>query len=222
MDKQEPLFKPLDFTRLPPDEMTRRAKQFYEQMCSRRSVRSFSTDDIPDEVLDYIIRTAGTSPSGANKQPWHFCLVRDPAVKKQIRSGAEAEEKLNYDTRFSEEMLSDIGPLGTHAKKEYLEAAPALIVVFKESYRIADGYRRKNYYVNESVGLASGLLLAAIHHAGLVTVTHTPSPMKFLNSILGRPHNEVPVLLMPVGYPDPETTIPDIERKAIFEIMTRY
>jgi iodotyrosine deiodinase len=214
--------KKLEYSRLPEHEMLSRAKMFYELMSARRTVRSFSTEPIPDEVLDYIVRTAATSPSGANKQPWHFCIVRDPDIKKQIREGAEAEEKLNYESRYSEEMLRDIGNLETSPVKEFLEDAPVLIVVFKESYRVVDGYRRKNYYVNESVGLASGLLLAAIHNAGLVTVTHTPSPMKFLNAILGRPHNEVPVLLMPVGFPARETLIPEITRKSPDEIMSIY
>lgn len=212
----------LEYSRLSEHEMLSRAKMFYELMSARRTVRSFSTEAIPDKVIDYIVRTAATSPSGANKQPWHFCIVRDPDIKKQIREGAETEEKLNYEARYSEEMLRDIGDLETNPVKEFLEDAPVLIVVFKESYRVVEGYRRKNYYVNESVGLASGFLLAAIHNAGLVTVTHTPSPMKFLNTILGRPHNEVPLLLMPVGYPARDVLIPEIDRKRPDEIMSIY
>lgn len=222
MSEQNKDFRPLAYDRLSPEEMVVRARDFYEKMRSRRSVRMFSEEDIPDEVIDYIIRAAGTSPSGANKQPWHFCVVRDPGVKKKIREGAEMEEKQNYSERFSDEMLGDIEHLGTNPVKEFLETAPVLIVVFKESYRVIDGYKRKNYYVNESAGLASGLLLAAIHNAGLVTVTHTPSPMKFLNQILDRPQNEVPILLMPVGYPAENAVVPDIGRKPLHEIMTRY
>jgi iodotyrosine deiodinase len=222
MSEQKKEFTPLHYDRPSPEEMVVRARDFYEKMRTRRSVRMFSDEDIPDEVIDYIIRAAGTSPSGANKQPWHFCVVRDPAVKKNIREGAEAEEKQNYSERFSDEMLGDIEHLGTNPVKEFLVTAPVLIVVFKESYRVADGYKRKNYYVNESVGLASGLLLAAIHYAGLVTVTHTPSPMKFLNQILDRPQNEVPILLLPVGYPAENAVVPDIGRKPLNEIMTRY
>jgi iodotyrosine deiodinase len=218
----EDSFRPLEYTRPEPGEMASRARSFHERMRTRRTVRSFSGDDIPDEVLENIILTAGTAPSGANKQPWHFCLVRAPEIKRRIREAAEAEERRNYEERFSSEMLDDIGHLGTNPEKAFLEDAPALIVVFKESYRVVDGYKKKNYYVNESVGLASGLLLAAIHNAGLVTVTHTPSPMKFLNEILDRPQNEVPILLMPVGYPAQGVMVPDIDKKAPGEIMTRY
>jgi len=212
----------LDYVRPAEADVITRATEFRALMSRRRTVRHFSSEPIPDGVLEDLIRTAGAAPSGANKQPWFFAVVRDPEVKQRIRMAAEKEETLSYAERYSEEMLEDIAQLDVSPSKPYLTEAPALIVVFKQSYRVVDEYRRKNYYVNESVGLASGLLLAAIHYAGLVTVTHTPSPMKFLNEILERPHYESAILLMPVGYPAAEVEIPDVTRKSLDEIARFY
>ena len=203
-------------------EMQKRAKEFYEELDKRRSVRFFSDEAIPDGVLEDIIATAGTAPSGAHKQPWFFALVKDKEIKHQIRLAAEEEEKKNYGERFTKDWLKDLAPFGTDSVKTYIDVVPALIVVFKESYRMVDGVQKKNYYVNESVGIAAGMLIAAIHHAGLVTLTHTPNPMKFLNEILKRPANETPILLIPVGYPSSDCKVPDIKRKSLDEIMKVY
>ncbi|KPP96401.1 MAG: Nitroreductase [Bacteroidetes bacterium HLUCCA01] len=215
--------QPLDYERPAPDSVLKNSSEFLQLMQRRRTVRTFSSEPLPDGVLENIVQTAGTAPSGANKQPWFFTVVTSPEIKRRIRVAAEHEEALNYSSRYSAEMLADIGGLPVDASKPYLEEAPALIVVFKQSYRVdEEGYRRKNYYVNESVGIASGLLLAAIHQAGLVTVTHTPSPMKFMNDILERPHYESAILLMPVGYPAEGTTVPDLTRKSLDEIARFY
>jgi len=218
---EHPFIK-LDHEILEPTEMLCRARDFYSLMNRRRSVRFFSDRDIPDELLEWTIRTAGTAPSGANKQPWTFCLVRDPEIKKQIREAAEKEEYESYQSRMSQEWLEDLAPLGTDWHKEFLEIAPALIVVFRKTYDWLDGVKKKNYYVQESVGIACGFLLAALHQAGLVGLTHTPSPMNFLQEILQRPENEKPYLLIPVGYPALEAVVPDIRRKSLDEIMIRY
>ncbi len=216
-------FIPLDFVSRTATDMSTRATEMYDLMNKRRTVREFSSQDIPSDVLHNIIRTAGTAPSGAHKQPWFFCLVRNPEVKRRIREGAEQEEEINYNGRMSDEWLEDLRPFRTNATKEFLEIAPALIVVFKQVYQIGeDGRRLKNYYVNESVGLAAGMLIAALHNAGLATLTHTPSPMKFLNDILERPANETPVLLIPVGYPAENCEVPNLERKGLDEIMREY
>lgn len=171
--------------------------------------------------METIIATAGTAPSGANKQPWKFILVDDPEWKKRIRIAAEAEEKQSYESRMPQDWLDDLEPLGTDWHKEFLEVAPYLIVVFREKYRIEEGRQKKNYYVDESVGIACGFLLAAIHNAGLASLTHTPSPMNFLREILHRPQNEVPYLLIPVGYPAENAVVPDIHRKSLDEILVR-
>lgn len=218
----EPSFIRLDPVILEPDEMLHRAFEFYTRMSKRRSVRFFSDREIPDELLDWAIRTAGTAPSGANKQPWTFCVVRNPEIKKRIRQAAEKEEYESYTSRMTQEWLEDLAPLGTDWHKEFLETAPALIVVFRKSHDILDGVRKKNYYVQESVGIACGFLLAALHQAGLASLTHTPSPMNFLQEILERPENEKPYLLIPVGYPSPDAMVPDIRRKGLEEIMIRY
>lgn len=218
----EPSFIRLDPVILEPDEMLHRAIEFYTRMSKRRSVRFFSDREIPDELLDWAIRTAGTAPSGANKQPWTFCVVRNPEIKKRIRQAAEKEEYESYTSRMTQEWLEDLAPLGTDWHKEFLETAPALIVVFRKSHDILDGVRKKNYYVQESVGIACGFLLAALHQAGLASLTHTPSPMNFLQEILERPENEKPYLLIPVGYPSPDAMVPDIRRKGLEEIMIRY
>jgi iodotyrosine deiodinase len=204
------------------DEMKQRSESFYRQMDARRSVRMFAPTPVPDEVLRNIVMTAGTAPSGAHKQPWFFAIVKDPGIRHKIRLAAEHEERLNYAERFTDEWKADLEPFGTDDVKEYIDIAPTLIVVFKETYRMVDGVKKNNYYVNESVGIAAGMLITAIHRAGLVTLTHTPNPMKFLNEILGRPKNEVPILLMPVGFPSPDATVPDLQRKAFDEIAKIY
>ena len=213
---------PLAFTRLDEPEMLRRARAFYERMRTRRSVRHFSPDPVPLEVIEYAIRAASTAPSGANKQPWSFCIVRDPTVKRQIRQAAEREEYLNYHQRMSPQWLQDLQPLGTDWHKPFLEIAPYLIVVFKRVYEIVDGEKRPNYYVNESVGIACGMLLAALHESGLATLTHTPSPMRFLEKILHRPPNERAFLLIPTGYPADDAQVPDIRKKSFDEVCTIY
>jgi nitroreductase len=185
-------------------------------MSQRRSVRMFSNRPVSRETIEWIVRAAGTAPSGANKQPWRFVCVSDPALKREIREGAEAEEREFYERRANPEWLADLAPLQTDWRKEFLEIAPWLIVVFK-LMRTDEG--RQVYYVNESVGLAVGFLLAAIHHAGLVALTHTPSPMGFLTKILRRPDHERPFLLIPVGYPAPDCVVPDIHRKPVEEIL---
>ena len=195
---------------------------FYTQMKTRRSVRHFSDRPVADEVLDNIALAAGTAPSGAHKQPWHFCIVRDSEMKRKIREAAEKEEYESYNGRMTKEWLSDLHPLGTNWEKPFLEIAPALIVVFRKPYELVDGVKKNNYYVNESVGLACGFLLAAIHQAGLASLTHTPSPMNFLSQLLNRPENEKPHLLIPVGHPGDGCEVPDLHRKSLNEIATRY
>ncbi|MBK9395938.1 MAG: nitroreductase family protein [Saprospiraceae bacterium] len=201
------------------EEMESRSHKFLETMDSRRSVRDFSDKEIPESVIENILLTASTAPSGAHKQPWTFCVVKDPEIRKQIRIAAEKEERESYDHRMTEEWLKDLEPIGTDWNKPFLEIAPYLIVVFKRSYEIEENnHKHQNYYVTESCGIACGFLLAAIHHAGLVALTHTPSPMNFLSKILNRPINEKPFLLIPVGYPVEECWVPDIKRKVISEI----
>lgn len=199
-------------------EMQQRADDFYTFMDRRRSLRDFSSRDIPSSVIAQIIRTAATAPSGAHKQPWTFCAIHSAPLKKQIRQAAEEEEKLNYSGRMNEEWVRDLAPLGTNWEKPFLETAPWLIVLFRKPYDIVDGQKKQNYYVNESVGIAAGFLLAAIHHAGLVTLTHTPSPMQFLEKILERPKNEKAYLLLPVGYALEGAQVPDIQRKPLEEV----
>jgi iodotyrosine deiodinase len=206
--------------RLSRDEMIAAARAFLETVRLRRTVREFSTDDVPDEVLELAIEAASLAPSGANMQPWKFVVVRDPAVKREIRIAAEKEEYENYHGRMTEEWLRVLAPLQTDWHKEFLEVAPALIVVFKEDYGIdADGRHVTHYYVNESVGIACGFLLAALNAAGLATLTHTPSPMGFLREILGRPKNEKAYLLIPVGYPAEDCRVPDLTKKPLGEVM---
>ncbi len=200
-----------------------RSSRFFELLNERRSVRHFSPDPVADDVIDNIVRAAATAPSGAHKQPWTFCVVKDPVLKTAIREAAEEEEKENYSGRMPQEWLDDLAPLGTDWHKEFLEVAPRLIVVFKRAYELMpDGARRKNYYVEESVGIACGFLLAAAQNAGLVTLTHTPSPMNFLARILGRPENERAFLLIPIGFPAKECTVPDLRRKSLDEVLVRY
>lgn len=208
--------------RYPKAEMLKRSRELHQFMERRRTVREFSDKEVPYEVIEHIVMTASTAPSGAHKQPWSFCVVSDPALKHQIREAAEKEEYENYHGRMSEEWLEDLQPFGTDWEKPFLDVAPYLIVVFKKPYDLVDGVQKKNYYVNESVGLAAGFLLSAIHNAGLVAVTHTPSPMNFLQKILGRPENERPFLLIPVGYPADVVHIPDLERKPKEEVLFHY
>ncbi len=203
-------------------EMFQRSREFCQFMKKRRSVRHFSSKQIPHEILKNIIMTASSAPSGANKQPWTFCAISDPAIKKEIRIAAEKEEYENYHGRMSEEWLKDLAPFETDWHKPFLETAPWLIIVFKKPYEIVKGEKKKNYYVNESVGLASGLLLAAIHNAGLVSLTHTPSPMNFLHKVLKRPENERPFLLIPVGYPADDSMVPDLQKKTAEEVLFFY
>ena len=202
-------------------EMQERAKAFREELQRRRTIRTFSSRSIPREIIDECIRAAGTAPNGANMQPWHFVVVSDPDVKKQIREGAEKEEREFYERRASDEWLKALAPLGTDWRKPFLEDAPYLIVIFGLSNTILpDSKKRKNYYVTESVGIATGMLITAIHHVGLASLTHTPSPMAFLNKILKRPTNERPFLVLVVGYPAEGTTVPDISKKSLGEIAT--
>jgi len=200
--------------------MVQRSKHFLEMIKSRRTVRDFSEKNIPVGVIENAVRTAASAPSGANKEPWHFVIVKDPAVKKKIREAAEKEEKEFYEHRAPDSWLEDLNQFKTDWHKPFLEVAPALIVVFRQSYRDLGSTRRKNYYVNESVGIASGFLLAALHNAGLVTLTHTPSPMGFLEKILKRPKNEKAFLLIPVGYPAENAKVPDLIKKPYNEIAT--
>lgn len=221
MHNQNP-FIPLNFERLPEPEMLTRAQDFYSNMNRRRTVREFSSDPIPRAVIENAILTASSAPSGAHKQPWFFAVVEDPAVKHRIRIAAEKEEEENYNRRFPKEWLEDLAPFGTNAVKDHIDIAPTLIIVFKQNYQWVDGERKKNYYVNESVGIATGMLIAALHNAGLATLTHTPNPMAFLNDILERPKNEVAVILLPVGYPKPDAKVPDLTRKPLGDIMAYY
>lgn len=205
------------------EEIIKRSANLYEFNNKRRSIREFSDKDIPIEVIQNIIKTASTAPSGANKQPWTFCVVKSAAIKKKIRLAAEEEERKSYDERMSDEWLADLKHLGTDANKPFLETAPYLIIVFKRPYEIdSEGKKHQNYYVNESVGLACGFLISAIHNAGLVTLTHTPSPMRFLEDILERPSNERAFLVLPVGYKAAKTYVPAIERKPLDEVMYLY
>ena len=188
-------------------------------MRTRRSVRAFSAEPVPYQLIERAIEAAATSPSGANQQPWRFVVVRDPELKRYIRIAAEAEEKENYERRFPDEWLEALEPFATDWHKEFLETAPYLIVVFRQDYGLEDGRKIKHYYVTESVGIATGILLAALHHAGLATLVHTPSPMNFLARILERPANERPFLIIPVGYPAPDARVPTISKKSLSDVM---
>jgi iodotyrosine deiodinase len=203
-------------------ELQHRAANHYSFMQQRRTVRDFSTKEIPLSVIEDLIMTASTAPSGANKQPWTFCIVTNATIKKKIRIEAEKEEYESYHHRMPEEWLKDLQHLGTNWEKPFLEIAPVLIVVFKKTVDIVDGSKKHNYYVQESVGLACGFLLQAIYHCGLVALTHTPSPMNFLCEILKRPSNEKPFLLIPVGYPANEVYVPDIPRKKAEDVIQYY
>ncbi|MEO8188801.1 MAG: nitroreductase family protein [Acidobacteriota bacterium] len=219
----EHLFSPLTFERLSIEESRARVQRFLGDISSRRSVRDFAPDAVPADLVDAAIEAAGTAPSGANRQPWKFVVVTDPEVKRRIREAAEREEQRFYQTRATPEWLEDLAPLGTDWRKPFLELAPCLIVVFRIDYepaRLPDGteHKHKNYYVQESVGIAVGFLLAALHAAGLATLTHTPSPMGFLREVLGRQKHEQPFVLIPVGYPAADARVPDLKKKSLDEI----
>lgn len=216
----EPRMIPYRPQRLPADEMLRRAREFQERMNERRSVRKFSSDPVPRELIETAIRTASTAPSGAHRQPWRFVAVSDPEVKRRIRIEAEREERISYEGgRMPPDWLEALAPLGTDWHKPYLETVPWIVVVFEELHRRGgDGRLQKNYYVKESVGIACGLFITALHMMGLATLTHTPSPMAFLSRILDRPDNERPYILFPVGYPAPDAVVPDLRRKELDEI----
>lgn len=210
-----------DYREYPVEEMRERARSFYEDLTRRRTVREFSDRPVPREIIEHCLLAAGTAPNGANMQPWHFVAVSDPGVKSRIREEAEKEEREFYENRATEEWLAALEPLGTNPEKPFLETAPWLITIFSESYGYTDGGKKvRNYYVRESVGIATGMLITAVHHAGLASLTHTPSPMGFLNDLLGRPDNERPFLLLVVGYPEEDVRVPDIDKKALEEIST--
>ena len=219
-------FRPLVFDRLPAPEQHARSEAFRKVMLARRTVREFALDPVPFSLIENAIAVAANAPSGANKQPWHFVVVTDPGVKRSIREGAEAEEREFYEHRCPPEWLADLAPLGTDWRKEFLETAPYLIAVFRKDYDLrldAAGaeHRHKNYYVQESVGIAVGMLLCALHVAGLASLTHTPSPMGFLGELLQRPKNERPFVLIPTGFPAEDAKVPDIHKKPFEQICTR-
>jgi iodotyrosine deiodinase len=212
-------FEPRNFSE---EETRNRASQFYAYMDKRRSLRHFSDTAVPKEVIENIIKTASTAPSGAHQQPWTFCAISSADIKSKIREAAEKEEYENYHGRMADRWLKDLKPFGTDHIKPFLEIAPWIIVVMKRSYELVDGEKKNNYYATESVGLATGFLLAAIHNAGLVALTHTPSPMNFLAKVLERPANEKPFLLIPVGYPTDDAEVPVLRRKGLDEIAVFY
>ncbi len=209
------------YTEYPAEEMIRRAAAFRQQMQGRRTVRQFSNRPVPQQVIEECLLAAGTAPNGANLQPWHFVVVGDAQIKRQIRHDAEKEEYEFYHKRAPQTWLDALSPFGVDENKPYLEIAPYLIVIFAQSFGVLeDGRKVKNYYVSESVGIATGMLITALHHAGLVSLTHTPSPMGFLNQILGRPKNERPYLILVVGYPGEDARVPEITKKPLNEIAT--
>ena len=216
-----PTFEPLAFHEYPTDEMARRAVAFHADLSRRRTVREFADRPVPRAVIEACVRTAGTAPSGANLQPWHFAVVSDPELKARIRRAAEEEEREFYARRAPQEWLDALAPLGTDAHKPFLEAAPYLIAIFAQPHGLTDdGQPVKHYYVSESVGIATGFLIAVLHHAGLATLTHTPSPMGFLNTLLDRPTHERPFLLLVVGYPADGATVPRITKKRLDEFAS--
>lgn len=218
----QPTFIPLaDYRSYPEPEMRRRAAEFYADLKRRRTVRDFAATPVPRAIIEDCLRAAGTAPNGANLQPWHFAVVESAAIKREIRLAAEQEEREFYSGRAPQDWLDALAPLGTDANKPFLETAPYLIVVFSRNHdALPDGRKRKTYYALESTGIAAGFLINAIHHAGLVSLTHTPSPMKFLNRILGRPAHERPLLMLVVGYPAPDARVPAITKKPLEEIAT--
>ena len=207
---------PLDFTLLEEEEMKSRAISFNELLQKRRTVRDFADKPVPRDVIEQCLLAANSAPSGANRQPWHFAVVSNQEKKQEIRVGAEEEEREFYETRAPQDWLDALAPLGTDANKPFLEKAPYLIVIFGQKFELdSQGKKQKNYYVAESVGIATGLLIAALHNAGLATLTHTPSPMKFLNKILGRPDTERPLMVLVAGYPEEDARVPAIGRKSL-------
>ncbi len=213
-------FYPIEYSL---EEMLLRSESFYQKMDQRRSIREFSEKPVSKTIIENLIKTASTAPSGAHKQPWSFCAISNPKIKSEIRKAAEIEEKESYENRMSDSWLKDLAHLGTDMNKPFLEKAPWLIAIFKKTFEYdKKGKKLNNYYVNESVGLAVGMLITAIHNAGLVTLTHTPSPMRFLSKILNRPDNERPFLLLPVGYAKDPTYIPDLKRKNLNKIVEFY
>jgi iodotyrosine deiodinase len=223
MSKEEQKFVPFSLEPRSEEQRLSDSQAFYDSLNKRRTVRTFKSDPIRKEVIENILLAAGTAPSGAHKQPWTFCVVSDPKLKSKIRAAAEKEEYENYHGRMSEEWLEDLKKFGTDWHKPFIEIAPYIIIVFKKTYDLdEEGQKRKNYYVQESVGIACGMLLAAIHNAGLASLTHTPSPMNFLGDILNRPKNEKPFLLIPVGLPADDAVVPVIERKPLKDISQFY
>ena len=201
--------------------MLKQASEFYEEVRRRRTVRDFSDRSVPLEIIEHCLKAAGTAPSGANHQPWHFVVVTNPEIKRKIRTAAEEEEEAFYSGRAPDDWLEALKPLGTDEHKPFLETAPYLIVIFAQSHAVSStGAKRKNYYVQESVGIATGMLITALHHCGLATLTHTPSPMGFLNKILNRPTNERPYLILVAGYPAADAKVPDISKKSLDEIAS--
>lgn len=215
-------FIPYQQKELTKEEQLARSEEFYQLLDKRRSIRKFSDKPVNIKVVEHIINAASTAPSGAHKQPWTFCVISNSAIKKQIREAAEIEEKENYAKRMSERWKEDLEPFGTNWEKPFIETAPYVIVVFKRAYEVIDGEKRNNYYVNESVGIACGVLISAIHNAGLTTLTHTPSPMNFLTKVLNRPENERAYLLLPIGYAANDAEVPDIQRKSLNDVMIHY
>lgn len=205
---------------MPQEESRRRAAELRERMGARRTVRQFAPDPVPDQVVRDAIACAATAPSGAHQQPWTFALVRDPEIRRRIREAAEHEEQISYDGRLGEQWLAALRPLGTDEVKPHLTDAPALVVVFKERYWLGDdGTKHKHYYVDESVGIAVGMLLSALHLSGLAALVHTPSPMRFLSEVLGRPENEKAFAVIPVGYPADDCQVPDLVRKSLDQVL---
>ena len=218
MSSKQELFISYSRPEITDQSLSEAALSFYNQLDERRSCRDFSDRAVSKSVIESVIKTAASAPSGAHKQPWTFVAVANPVLKKKIRAAAEIEEREFYENRATEEWLKDLEPIGTDWRKPFLETAPWLIIVFKKTYNVEDGQKTKNYYVQESVGIACGFLITAIHQAGLVTLTHTPSPMNFLAEILERPENEKPFLLLPVGYAAADAKVPNLERKPLDEV----
>lgn len=222
LEKEHP-FVPYTRDHYDDEEMLERSQSFFDWADSRRSVRDFSDKPVPKEVMEHLIMTGSTAPSGAHKQPWTFCLISNAEMKSKLRALAEEEERISYGGRMSDEWIKDLEPLGTDAVKEFIDVAPWIVVILKRPYEIEeDGSKHQNYYVNESVGIASGFFLMAVHNAGLVALTHTPSPMNFIAKALGRPENERPFLLIPVGYPAENVQVPDLERKNKGAVIEYY
>lgn len=215
-------FVPYGAQRLSTEESAQRSADYREYMAQRRSIRFFSDKPIKQKIIENLIMTASSAPSGAHKQPWTFCAVSNEDMKSKIRKSAEEEEYISYNGRMSEEWIEDLKPFGTDWQKEFLTTAPWLVIIFKKSFDYDGDKKRKNYYVNESVGIAAGMFISAIHNAGLVTLTHTPSPMNFLQKLLERPDNERPFLLLPVGYPTDDAAVPVLERKSESDVIRYY